>query len=140
VGVDPSHPIADAARALDDLEDLTLARKVSGLACVNDDPVSGVCMHHNPPVDVTVPADSARDAPRAPGVNASASAVMLRRRMRRSYLQPSRTARSSRLRRSTSVSASISTILPSRTVKAMTETGCPSTVMTTPALPLTSAG
>jgi hypothetical protein len=47
VGVDPSHPIADAASALDDFEDLTLARKLSGLACVNDDRISGVCVHHN---------------------------------------------------------------------------------------------
>jgi len=57
VGVDPSHSVADAAGAFDDFEDLTLARKLPGLAGVNDDRVSGVCVHRNPPVDVTVPAE-----------------------------------------------------------------------------------
>src|SRR5439155_17812602 len=73
VCVDPSHSVADGAGALDDFEDLTLARKLSGLACVNDDRVSGLCVHRHPPVDVTVPADSARDVRHAPGVDASES-------------------------------------------------------------------
>ncbi len=71
VGVDPSHPIADDPSTLDDFEDLTLARKLSGFACVNDDRISGVCVHHNPPVEVTVPADSARDVSHAPRFSTS---------------------------------------------------------------------
>ena len=67
MGVDPSHSVADAAGAFDDFEDLTLARKLSGLVGVNDDRVSGLCVHHNSPVDVTVHDDSAREVPDAPG-------------------------------------------------------------------------
>src|SRR5438477_11711554 len=94
VGVDPSHSVADAAGAFDDFEDLTLAWKLPGLAGVNDDRVSGLCVHHNPPVDATVPADSAPDARQVPGVDGSASAEA-RAKLAQNLLK----ARASRARR-----------------------------------------
>ena len=91
------------------------------------------------------PALQARPAARRPGDRPRGSPRLTGKAVRaatsvRSALQTSSTVRSRWRRRSGSARMSISTIFPPVIVKLMTDTGRPSSVLTTPAAPLTSAG